>query len=397
MLKTTLMGISLFIFLKVASGISTTDKNPRVSYQEVDPATFTGTLNIKVQPVDQADCKGNKATFSVEAEGGTGNIQYQWKRKRPSDETFETFGARDSIKLPVYNVGVGDEAPDGTLYQVVLTDQNNILTSMIASLTVNQITGIAPVGVAKYTMNQDEDLWFKVLTAGNTPNAFQWIKKYGSNDWRDLTDNTILTGSQSEQINFTKLSVADSGIYKIRVFFPTIDGNQCIETSAITRRINVIASIDTVPPEFINLNDEYRTFCEADPEMADWNETGNEIHLVRREFDQLHAHSPLFDLSTIHFSDNITPSAELKLHWGIFSSTIPFAPISDESGTELIDMHGQISLHPENINVDGKIPGNLIYQIIYWLEDAAGNLTPQELRHKIVVTFQSPPEILSEF
>ena len=27
------------------------------------------TLNIKVQPENQADCKGNKATFSVVAEG----------------------------------------------------------------------------------------------------------------------------------------------------------------------------------------------------------------------------------------------------------------------------------------------------------------------------------------
>lgn len=391
------MSISLFVFLKVASGISTTVKNPLISYHEVGQATFSGMLNIKVQPVDQADCKGNKATFSVEAEGGTGKIHYQWKRKRPSDETFATFGARDSTKLPVYNIGVGDEAPDGTLYLVLLTDQNNIVTSMIASLTVNQITGIAPVGVAKYTMNQDESLWLKVLTAGNTPNAFQWIKKYGSNDWRDLIDNTIIAGSKSEQINFTKLSVADSGIYKIRVTFPTIDGNQCTETSSIVRRINVIASIDTVPPEFINLNDEFRTFCEADPEMADWNETLNEIQLVRREFYQLHKYSALFDLSTIHFNDNITPAAELKLHWGIFSTNTLFAPISDESGTELIDMQGQISLHPENINVDGQISGNLIYQIIYWLEDAAGNLTPQELRHKIVVTFQSPPEILSEF
>ena len=230
MLIKSILNITLLLLMKLASGIDPPANRIQVTYQEVESSAFASTLRISVQPVDQTDCKGNKITFSVITEGGDGMIHYLWKRKRPEDVAFASFGAKDSTKLPVYNIGVGSESPGGTQYQVVVGDQKDTLTSGIAVLTVNEITGIAPTGMANYTVNQGENLWFKVLTSGNVPSAYQWIKKYGSNDWRDLIDNATISGSESEQLSLTKILLADSGIYKLRVTFPTINGNQCVET-----------------------------------------------------------------------------------------------------------------------------------------------------------------------
>ena len=301
------MSISLILLLRIAFGIDTPGKNFQIICRGIGLSTFDNPLTITVHPVNQVDCKGNKTTFSVVTEGGTGEIRYQWKRKRSTDTAFSSFGAKDSTKLPVYNIGVGNEAPDGTLYQVTVSDQNTVVTSGIASLTVNQITGIAPVGVATYTVNQGDNLWFKVLTAGNVPNAYQWIKKYGTNDWRDLADNSTLSGSRREQLNFTKISVADSGIYKLRVIFPTVNRNQCIETSTITRRVFVIPVVDNEPPIFLNLTNEYKTLCPEDLRQADWSESLDDILPARIRYYHLNKHSTQFDLPTTRFSDNVTP------------------------------------------------------------------------------------------
>jgi hypothetical protein len=395
MYKSTVMGISLFLLLKLMPGFDSTEKNSPVKYHENGTAEFAGLLGISVQPVDQTDCKGNKVTFSVVTNGGVGTIHYQWQRKRPGDAGFASFGAVDSTKLPVYNIGVGNEAPDGTIYQVVVTDQASVVMSGPASLKVNQITGIAPIGVATYTKNQGDDLWFKVLTTGNSPLAYQWIKKQGPNNWTDLTDNSIIAGSRAEQLNFNKISVADSGIYKVRVIFPTINGSQCTETSSITRTVHIIP--DTEPPVFINLGNKDTTLCPEVLEQAVWVDSLSDIMPVRTRFYKLNKSNSAFDLSNIHFSDNVTPTAELVLHWGIYSALFPFAPITDETGTPLDDRIGQISQHPENINFETPESGSQTCQIIFWLEDGAGNLTPASERYKLTVMIPPRPEILSNF
>jgi len=391
------MSYVILLLMKPASGIDFNATIAMETYHESALPFMDNMLNIKVQPENQSDCKGNKATFSVVAEGGTGPIHYQWKRKRPLDAGFSTFGAKDSTKLAVYNIGSATDSPDGTLYQVTVSDQISLVTSSIASLTVNQISGISPVGVATYTLNQGENLWLKVLTSGNTPLAYQWIKKFGSNDWRDLSNNATLSGSQSVQLNFTKIAVKDSGIYKIRVSFPTINGNQCTETSTITRRIYVTPVTDTIPPYFLNLVTQNVTLCQKDLEQAVWNDSLSDILPHRIDYCRFPGQNPLFDLSSAHFSDNLTPNAKLILHWGIFAMADPLAPMLDEAGTRLEDMVGPIALHNENIDIGYNPTGEASCRIIYWLEDEAGNLTPQPLRHQIHVMVSRRPEIVSDF
>ena len=171
MSKATLMCISVLFILRISPTMEPFKNSLPGSCQDSFVFPNSGILKITIQPIDQNDCKGNKATFSVSSEGGTGSTHYQWLRKRPSESAFLSFGADDSTKLPVYNIGVGSESPNGTQYKVTVSDDLGTLTSSIATLTVNEITGIAPVGVATHTVRQGENLSFQVLTSGKAPTA----------------------------------------------------------------------------------------------------------------------------------------------------------------------------------------------------------------------------------
>ena len=392
----TLRSILLFLLLEIVCG-QTLPAAVAGSLLPVNPRQETpGTLTISVQPADQTDCKGNKVTYTVVAKGGS-ILHYLWKRKRPTDAAFASFGAADSTKLAVYNIGTGTEAPDGTWYQVTVADQSGTVSSRQALLTVNQITGISPVGVATFNVNEGDNLSFTVITSGNPPNSYQWIKKFGSSDWRDLTDNSTLSGSRSAQLTFTKIALSDSGVYKVRVNFPTMNGDQCTETSAISRTIHVKPIVVVIPPYFINLNDTTETNCPDDLEQAAWNELLSDILPERIKYYRLHKFSLLFDLSVHHFFDNVTSQADLILHWGIFQADAPFGAVTDRAGNVLSDTKGQISLHPEDIDLESYLSGSRSYQLIFWLEDRAGNLTPDNLRHRITITIPLRPGIARQF
>ena len=154
---------------------------------------------------------------------------------------------------------------------------------------------------------------------------------------------------------------------------------------------------DTVPPSFLSLNNRNLTLCPDHFEQAVWDETSGDIFPTRTNFFRLQKNSSLFDLPETNFHDNVTPPSDLILHWGIWSATAPFNPVADETGTVLEDMTGQISLHPVSIDLGSAISESKNYRIIFWLEDKAGNLTPELLRQQIEVIVALRPQILSKF
>jgi hypothetical protein len=181
------------------------------------------------------------------------------------------------------------------------------------------------------------------------------------------------------------------------VTFPTISNNYCIETSAITRKINVLPVVDILPPLFVNLADEVRLLCPTNLEIANWDNILDNIVPEGKSFYYFAKNNTFFNLSTTTFSDNITPSADLLLHWGIYSTDHLGTPITDLSGTILDNRTGQISNHPENFELIQQTIENPSLQVTYWLEDVAGNLTPDSLRHRLYITIISRPEIIRNF
>lgn len=392
-LKIFLLAVVMTLTMKNLFGLSFAPCTHTNSFCKGEGLAAAGSLTILLQPANISDCKGNKATFSVTVDGGTGNLHYLWKRRRPGDADFIPFGAKDSTKLPIYNIGVGNDSPDGTLYQVIVSDQTGQVVSTSALLTVNQISGIAPVGIASYTLNQGDNLWLKVLTIGNNPTSYQWIKKYGTNDWRDVSDNLIVTGSRNDQINFNGISVADSGVYKVRVTFPTINGNHCVETSTITRKISVIPSTDTEPPLFLNLSDSYNNLCVNDLIEASWNEALSDLIPDRIDYHELQKSNPLFQLSPTLFSDNVTSPGAMLLHWGIFSDEDHLIPVLDTEGNPLQDCIGQLVDYPPIIRLKKNEAANGSFHLVFWLEDEAGNLTPEYSRHCIHLNISDRPQL----
>ena len=179
--------------------------------------------------------------------------------------------------------------------------------------------------------------------------------------------------------------------------FPTINGNLCIETSSITRKINVTPTIDTVPPSFINLKDSDLILCPQDPAGAIWNDSLAMVLLQEKASYCLPEFSSQMDIPPSRFDDNVTPSVNLVQHWGIYSMLPPFEPVRDQSGTLLDNRAGPISLHTEPICLEVPGGGSPSLQIIFWLEDQAGNLTPETLRHKIRVSIAERPKIISGY
>ncbi|MCE1198177.1 MAG: hypothetical protein LWW85_04355 [Marinilabiliales bacterium] len=385
------------IFIYSAPFRSATETTERKHLAGEPVMAQTQTLTLLNSPLDAADCKGNKVTFAVTVGGGTGPIHCVWKRKRPSDSGFSAFGAADSLKLPVYNIGVGTEAPDGTQYCAVVSDQLTTLLSASARLTVNQITAIAPTGTAVYSLNQGDNLSLTVNTGGHLPTGFQWIRKYSNYDWRDVTDHSSVSGSNGQSLFFTKIALADSGIYKVRVTFPTIDENHCVETSSITRTIHVQPIIDLRGPVFTDLNPETVPICPDAITEAIWNDFSGSVSPEGYRGFLLAEHSQLFDLSATHFSDDISPSGNLVLHWSIYRVGSANTPLLDSSGIPLINQTGQISNHDHAIQFPAPATGTLRYNLIFWLEDESGNLTPEAKRHTIELVLYAPPELVQAF
>jgi hypothetical protein len=152
-----------------------------------------------------------------------------------------------------------------------------------------------------------------------------------------------------------------------------------------------------MPPHFVNLSDEVRLLCPTNLEMAYWDYVLENIVPEGKSYYYFAKNNPLLNLSTTSFSDNITPSADLLLHWGIYTMDNLRTPIMDLSGTILDDRTGQISNHPENFELIRQTADNPSFQVTYWLEDLAGNLTPDSLRHRLYLSIINRPEIISSF
>lgn len=190
---------------------------------------------IITQPADILDCEGHIVSFKVVATGS--ELIYVWQRKKPSEDAFinipligesnVSYPAPGSIRL--VNVGNSD-APDGTQYQVVITDSDNYsITSNSATLTVNEITGVTlPVNKI---ICQGEDYSYTVTTSyPSNVVSYQWKKYISPLIWDPVVDGGVISGANTSQLMFTGASPEESGRYKVTVVFSS-SGADCNVTS----------------------------------------------------------------------------------------------------------------------------------------------------------------------
>lgn len=167
----------------------------------------------------------------------------------------------------------------------------------------------------------------------------------------------------------------------------TMPGSMVTTTFTITANSGGCTSVTTAtvtagdisPPVFL-VNPGAVHFCVQDIIKAFWNFAGD-ITPSRPDWYTFHSGQTTFDLNPATFSDNCTTPANLILHWKI-----------SLSGGGILSSTGQISHYPSDI----VFPlGTSI--ITYWLEDIAGNLTPEALKPAVQVIVHPRPDITRNF
>ncbi len=152
------------------------------------PATITS------QPVGITVNAGADATFSVTA-FGSAPLAYQWKK----DGTNITGATSAS-----YTVSKAGAADAGS-YTVVVSNTTSTVTSSAAVLSVNTAPTITtqPVSV---TSAAGQNVTFSVTAAGSPAPTYQWAR-----------NGTNITGATSSTLTLSNITLANTGVYTVRV------------------------------------------------------------------------------------------------------------------------------------------------------------------------------------
>ena len=238
-------------WVSASTGIATVDNSGLVTgvsagtsvitYTDINGCSVSATVTINglpvitTQPTNELDCEGHVVSFNLVATGS--GLTYTWQRKYPSGsfanipltgEPNVSYPTPGTIRLQ--NVGNSD-APDGTQYQVVITDNNNCtITSNPATLNVNEITGITPIST-NVTICQGGNYSYLVTTSyPSNVVSYQWKRWNNPGQWDPITDGGAISGATTANLVFTNATPAESGQYKVTVVFHS-SGADCNVTS----------------------------------------------------------------------------------------------------------------------------------------------------------------------
>ncbi|MDP4207584.1 MAG: immunoglobulin domain-containing protein [Bacteroidota bacterium] len=182
--------------------------------------TVNAATSISTQPVSQSICLNGSVTFSVVA-AGTGPFTYQWK-KNGTDIPGATSSSYTKSSLT---------AGDAGSYTVVVTGSCGNITSNVATLTINAVTGITTQPVTQ-TVCSGTSVSFTVVASGTAPFTYQWKK-----------NGTDIPTATSSTYTISAVASSDAGSYTVVVTGAC--GN--ITSNAATLTVNAATSITTQP------------------------------------------------------------------------------------------------------------------------------------------------------
>ncbi|WP_435354540.1 hypothetical protein [Emticicia sp. SJ17W-69] len=169
---------------------------------------------ISSQPKNDADCSGNSVSFSVTASPVT---NYQWQRKTPNGSFIDIPDAiRNS--LTISDVGSATD-PNLTQYQVTVSNATCSVTSTVAILTVNAITG----NIADQTICEGSNISLDLtnINTTGTIQSYQWQKRVGSSGaWNDII------GANASVLTLNNVTNADEQYYRCKINF-TVGNSTC--------------------------------------------------------------------------------------------------------------------------------------------------------------------------
>lgn len=212
---------------------------------------------ITTQPVNQLDCEGSIVTFKAVA-SGTGTLTYTWQRKRPSDASFVVIPVETNVSYPILgeikleNVG-SSLSPNGTQYQVVVSNGTCSITSNAAQLLVNEITNITSPSLMPSQSIVDVTLCYgtnysysaAISNPSNGPVSFQWKSQTLSGSWNNVVDGTHFSGSTTATLNIINGTLGESAKYRVDVVYSRTGGNCSVSSFSKIRLLTFVPQLLT--------------------------------------------------------------------------------------------------------------------------------------------------------
>jgi len=181
----------------------------------------TGVPFIAFQPVSIVNNFGSNVSFSVTSDGRA-SLHYQWFK---DGVALTNAGNLSGVTTHILTIAQMSN-PDEGGYSVVVENSFGSVTSLVASLTVND-----PFIIAQPT-NQYWDLgqsgFFTVAATGTQPLNYQWLK-----DGLALANGTNVTGVANSLLTINRLTETDAGAYAVVV------GNQYGSLTSVVARMDL--------------------------------------------------------------------------------------------------------------------------------------------------------------
>ena len=183
-----------------------------------------GQAYITESPASQTVTLGSGAFFNVSAIGDVDQLFYQW-RKNGTNLVGET-----SASYSIPNVQLSDAGN----YTVVVTNSLAVKTSIVAVLTVNQLTHITTQPVSQL-VNVGANVQFYSDAVGNGTLAYQW-KKNGTN----------LVGQTETTLNLSSVTTNDAGDYSLFVTNNLGDPSAMSEIATLTVNVAPVLNVSNI-------------------------------------------------------------------------------------------------------------------------------------------------------
>jgi hypothetical protein len=218
---------------------------------------------ISTQPLSQLDCEVSIVSFNVVA-GGAGPFTYIWQRKKPSDLGFVTIPVETNVTYPtageirIENVGSA-LSPNGTQYQVVISNGTCSITSNIATLSVNEITNITSPSLTPSQSVMDVTLCYganysytaAISNPSNGPVSYQWKSSIVPGLWNNVVDGTHFSGAKTATLNIINGTPVESARYRVDVIFNRTGGDCSVSSFSRIRLLTFLPLLLTPETEVI--------------------------------------------------------------------------------------------------------------------------------------------------
>jgi len=212
----------------IISGTCSKDSSKNVSLK------INAALAITTVPVNQSECTGSSANFSVVATG-TG-LTYQWRKGMVNLTNGGAISGATTASLVINPVSASYAATD---YNVVITSPCSKDSSKNVSLAVNAATAIA---ITTVPVNQTEcsgnAASFSVVATG-TALIYQWRK-----GTVNLSNGAGISGATSDKLTINPVSSSDAG-----TDYNVVISGTCSKDSSknVSLTVNAAIAITTLP------------------------------------------------------------------------------------------------------------------------------------------------------